>query len=398
MAYQDKIYDMVALEMFKRLEVFLDEWLGDKAKSLDVKDKIYEFAKYRGCAEIAEQMQHIRRCRNKIVHPKNLATILEFTPHPVPVLDLVSFKEYQKICFSIDNEIRREFDKELRMKEIMIPTLKYDMGNAGDIIKHGLLAEFVKWYTEEYDGKELRFADSFGGCPWGNLLPDSPVHKRLLELKNTALLEVYPQIPDKYYGSSHLVRKVAEKHGLTVRIDISDKDENARCNLENSIMGHDFMELIELPSDNDGYKILDDEKNPEQYNLILLDPYSKFLLEEYRNKNRRFKKIKKLVENNPHLFIAVFILDMEDNPVRWNFMEFKNNFLSKHAFSLRCPKLSGDTGIKGENVFDSEILLISQQIADGKCDTLKQHLINFTKAATNALPLQKDEKVNFKHE
>ena len=370
----------------------MDERLRDKAKLLDVKGKITEFAKCQGCEKVAEKMQHIRRWRNKIVHPKDLATILEFMPHPVPVLELdsgeYSFKQFQEDCFEIDDEIRQKFGKELRMKEIMIPTLKYDMGNAGDIIKHGLLAEFVKWHKER-GGKELRFADSFGGCPWGNL--SSVVQKRLVGLKNTALLEVYTKTEDKYYGSSHLVRKVAEKHRLAVRIDISDNDPKARCNLGNSIKKHGFMELIELPSDNNGYKILD---NGQKYNLILLDPYSEFLRDEFYfdNRNKVFNQILNLIKTHKDLFIAVFVLDMNSqNQVGRRFSSFKQKDLSNCTFSLRCPKLLGDTGIKGEDKFDSEILLISQQIANGKCDKLRESLRAFAKVATKALSLQNSE-------
>lgn len=27
-------------------------------------------------------------------------------------------------------------------------SLPYDMGNAGDLLKHGVLAEFVRWYCD----------------------------------------------------------------------------------------------------------------------------------------------------------------------------------------------------------------------------------------------------------
>ena len=42
--------------------------------------------------------------------------------------------------------------------------LPYDMGNAGDLLKHGVLAEFVRWRCER--GASFRFIDLFGGEPW----------------------------------------------------------------------------------------------------------------------------------------------------------------------------------------------------------------------------------------
>ena len=39
--------------------------------------------------------------------------------------------------------------------------LRYDMGNAGDLLKHGVLAEFVRWRREREES--FRFIDLFGG-------------------------------------------------------------------------------------------------------------------------------------------------------------------------------------------------------------------------------------------
>ena len=42
--------------------------------------------------------------------------------------------------------------------------LPYDMGNAGDLLKHGVLSEVARWQCEQ--GIQLRFIDLFGGEPW----------------------------------------------------------------------------------------------------------------------------------------------------------------------------------------------------------------------------------------
>ncbi len=66
-------------------------------------------------------------------------------------------------------------------------SLPYDMGNAGDMIKHGLLAEYVEWWCVS-QRKRIKFLDPFGGRPWleppheATLLPLLHRQPRLLPL------------------------------------------------------------------------------------------------------------------------------------------------------------------------------------------------------------------------
>ena len=81
-------------------------------------------------------------------------------------------------------------------------TLPYDMGNAGDLVKHGVLAEFVRWQCEL--GIPLRFMDPFGGEPWERPVPE--VARRVRALKGTALHTAQTDIEDgRYYGSAFVV-------------------------------------------------------------------------------------------------------------------------------------------------------------------------------------------------
>lgn len=48
--------------------------------------------------------------------------------------------------------------------------LPYDMGNSGDLLKHGVLAEFVRWQCESRES--FRFIDPFGGEPWSEPVPE----------------------------------------------------------------------------------------------------------------------------------------------------------------------------------------------------------------------------------
>lgn len=252
--------------------------------------------------------------------------------------------------------------------------LKYEMGNPGDIIKHGLLAEFVAWWGDTYGNRILRMADPFGGCPWGAL--EEPAKNRLGILSGTVLAEA--QINGgkggKYLGSSHLVQQVAKDRCVEICIQVSDKNEDARRDLK-----HSGLAMIEprLPED-DGYRIFDAEYS-QKFDFILLDPYGKFLLEECKNNNKRFEHIRNEVNKSPDLFIAVFVLDMNtNNTVGRNFAKYKEANLSGWAFSIRCPKMENSR-------YDWEIMLISRQIKEYKCKHLSERLQRFVVQANPAL-------------
>ena len=252
--------------------------------------------------------------------------------------------------------------------------LKYTMGNPGDIIKHGLLAEFVAWWGETYDNRILRMADPFSGCPWGVL--EEPVKNRLEILSGTVLAKA--QINggkcSKYLGSGHLIQQAAKDRRVEVCIQVSDKDGGARRDLKAS-----GLAMIEprLPDD-DGYEILDSDYS-QKYDLILLDPYGKFLLEEYKTGNKQFARIRNEVNSNSYLFIVVFVLDMStNNTVGRNFAKYKESHLSGWAFSIRCPKME-------KSKYDWEIMLISRQIKECKCEQLFERLQRFVVQAEYAL-------------
>lgn len=252
--------------------------------------------------------------------------------------------------------------------------LKYTIGNAGDIIKHGLLTEFVAWWSETHANRVLRMADPFGGCPWGNL--EELVKKRLETLSGTVLAHAQKNGGKgrKYLGSGHLIHQAAKDCCVDVCVLVSDKDEGARRDLKDS--GLDLIEPRLL--DDDGYGILDAEYS-QIYDLILLDPYREFLRDECRNSNKRFDQIRNEVNKNSDLFIAVFVLDMNtNNSVGRNFAKYKESQLSDWAFSIRCPKMENSR-------FDWKILLVSRQIKDCKCERLYERLQSFVEQAERAL-------------
>ena len=76
-------------------------------------------------------------------------------------------------------------------------TLPYHMGNAGDLLKHGVLAEFVRWQCGL--GVPLRFMDPFGGEPWTRPVPE--VARRVRALSAGALWLAQSDIDNGRYCS-----------------------------------------------------------------------------------------------------------------------------------------------------------------------------------------------------
>jgi len=89
--------------------------------------------------------------------------------------------------------------------------LAYDMGNAGDMLKHGVLAEFVRWRCESTGS--LRFIDLFGGEPWAAPVPE--VARRVRALPNCAPRAVQTDIGEnRYYGSGLVARRRQTPEGF----------------------------------------------------------------------------------------------------------------------------------------------------------------------------------------
>ena len=265
---------------------------------------------------------------------------------------------------------------------------RYPMGNSGDLIKHGLLAEFVEWWSEKHEGQTLRVADTFAGRPCRAYCRDGRLDNRLSALGDCALKRAYPKGGGKYFGSSHLVRRVAESRRLALNIDMSDKCDNVRRLLDDSIAEHkNSMRLISSLKGNDGYEILEKEnwKCDRDYNLILIDPYR----DPDCVQNLAFNRIYGLVQKHAELYVAFFLLYENENECKGKFDGFKSGKLSPYALSLHCPKTydkkTKKAADKIESKYRSEILLISEQIADGNCGGLCVRLSDFADKATHAL-------------
>lgn len=342
-------------------------------------------------------MHNIRKKRNKIAHPKwgwktggkekeELMKILS-SPCAQKVINVInkskkkeaipyfaSIKDFSEMrMWALEIERLLDIQGKTGMTKVKIDSsLLYDMGNAGDFIKHGALAVYVNWWAEQAKkagrtNAKLRFADPFAGQPWGWVKPK--ILKRLEKISADSPLRCAwdgkgpNKDSHKYYGSSYVVRHAAQKASIETEILASDKDEGKRKNLQAA-----DVELIEKHhpqkfAPKDGYTILDIAEN---FDLILLDPYGNFLPQAVSGKGWLNQIVRKA---NEKLCVMVFVLDKycKNDPIRkgggyqkhhedYEKWKKKNE---KNILFLRCPSIK-NSPVKGEK-YDMEVLLISKQ-------------------------------------
>ena len=415
MQYEDIVYKAGILAMAVRLEGFLvREWecqtgesFREKRRELSNESRakflIEEFLKSqnipdrKAARELEGCMGALFKMRNEIAHPSDkVAREGDFRER-----DFKDAREKSQVMDSMlkQMELRAALP---RMGEVMVScSLRYDMGNAGDIVKHGVLAEFAEWWR---DG-ELRFADPFGGRPWGAAKRE--VRERMCKLPDCALLRAQktdnPKARDgiwreKYYGSSCVVLNAA---GGLAKVFASDSDKLARNDLraaglrliDDEVKGYDSQ---------DGYSILDpeslDPKGAERFNLVLIDPYADFLRDELeilahgRDEDRRFHKIREAIERkgNENLWIAVFVL-MKPRQVN-AYQQSREKYFGGRFVALRCPKFGKRKKTPaGESGYHMEILLVSSRLAEKSepIEKLRRRIGAFKGAAEKALGASK---------
>ena len=407
MQYEDIVYKAGILAMAVRLEEFLTrEWehrtkrkFSEKRRELSKEGKPYgEFLveEFLDALKVPDQrikkelkggMNSLFRLRHEIAHPSDRVD-------RESDLRESDFKRTRGMCLKMDATLKGLKKARLpRMGEVMVScSLPYDMGNAGDIIKHGVLAELAEWW----DGP-LRFADPFGGRPWGAAKQE--VRTRLRSLSECALLRSLRQDNppardgnglEKYYGSSYVVRNAA---GGLAEVFASDADKLVRGDLraaglnliENAIKGYDAQ---------DGYSILDPER-AERFDLILIDPFADFLRDELdvrahgREEDRRFHKIREAInrKGNENLWVAVFVLMKKGAQVR-AYEQLRDEYFAGRFVALRCLRFPKDKRRPaGESSYDMEILLISSRLEEDtpRVRKLRGRIANFRMAAEKAL-------------
>lgn len=376
MQIERKRYDSAVLEIGTRLEKFLRSHLRKTDKS-SLNDMIQEFFTTTRDMETHAVMRKVQKERNRVAHP-----------HGDVIFDFEMFQRVRHIGFKLDDRLARRTGAGAGIREIMISyPLPYDMGNMGDLLKHGALATVVEWFPDRPGVKRIRYADPFGGRPWGGL--KNEIRNRLQKLPDPAVIQSaqpHWKNRNRYYGSSHVVRNVAKAAQAQAVVFASDKDKLARSDLEAS--GIDLLEKFIEYNPGNGFGILN-EQYDGKFDLILLDPFQDFLLNEFgrdRNQTGHFASISRAVKRNSDLCIMLFVLDMKDNYIHENYLEEKKK-MKDFSFSLRCPRLE-DTGVHGEAKYNMEILLISKRFAERttSIEELERRLRNLGKTLEKVLP------------
>ena len=393
MQIEDIIYDAAVLKMGVCLERFLKRH-PNVTPSYDVPDMIREFCK--GDDKTRRWMREIWDDRKRVAHPlderKKIAHPLD--ERTDAIFDFKRFQEIRQIGLELDKRLQKTTGDHTGMSEIMISSsLPYDMGNAGDLLKHGALATFVDWFLECGE-QQIRYADPFGGRPWGYIFKEE-TRRRMEKLSSLPVIQ-HAQ-PDwrensKYYGSSHVVRNVvrnvAEARDASADVLASDKDKLARSDLEAS-----GISPIKDHDPENGFGILDKKHDDEQFDLILLDPFADFLLNEFGQRREtqtpHFESISKSVERNPGLCIMLFVLDMKDRSIHKQYAQQRKKY-SGISFRLRCPRMERCTGVDGEASYNMDVLLISRQFAkrSDSVSKLEKRLRELRQALEEALPSQ----------
>ena len=360
MQYEDIVYKAGILAMAVRLEEFLrkDFNIRDRNASLGMLVQMYsEVSQDTG---VLAAMRRIHKARTDCAHPSNILSGEN------------EFRDARDNCAKLDEFIAPNFlGSPARPGDVMIScSLRYDMGNAGDIIKHGILAEFTEWWCRCNSGK-LRYADPFGGRPWGDAKIEAAKRVKFMHQRQRALGRAQMaerQLRDlkriaTYYGSSHVVLNAAQGRA-TVFAD--DADKLAQADLKKS--GLDIIsedgELFPGYRSGDGYAILDHVKGAE-LDLVLIDPYREFMRDEFLvpAAEKRFSAVVKAVKDNPNLWIAVFVLDWRDTEQKYK--EFRKR-LAGRAIGLRCEPLKGGK-LDGESSYAMEMLLVSDRLRPERC-------------------------------
>jgi 23S rRNA A2030 N6-methylase RlmJ len=258
------------------------------------------------------------------------------------------------------------------INKICKTALPYDMGNAGDLLKHGVLAEFVRWHCAHFAPLDdaFCFLDPFGGLPWRESV-DWLTYRRVNDLAGSALLSAQPEIGQGcYYGSGHIVRRAAKDAGLEAKILVSDGNPESLDKLLRS----GLEELKDEHSrSNDGYSILESVIQKKICaDLVLIDPFADFLR---ANADKVVPAIAKAAKK-PGVAIVLFVLNKyPENKVGQNWQKLKAAHL-RGALSLSCPPLP-DQGVKGESVYWAEVVLQSSLLRGERGEALRDKLSGY---------------------
>ena len=258
-------------------------------------------------------------------------------------------------------------------------SLPYDMGNVGDLLKHGVLAEFVRWQCDL--GRSFRFFDLFGGEPEGPAL--ARFARRVLALPDGALRAAQMGIDEgRYFGSGIVARNAATNASRgTIQVLSGDRDSERRERLRAAGLAMVDEEFPRWRAGADRYdayaafgEIVDILGEDD---LVLLDPFHEFLPRMART------VVPQMATASRRAAVLLFALNLEPgNSVGRRF----DALLERHlpgAWRMTCPP------VNGELRFHADVVLIARSLVkrDSGHDVqlLRRRLTDFTKHLASAL-------------
>ena len=271
----------------------------------------------------------------------------------------------------------------------------YDMGNAGDLLKHGVLAELVAWQCEL--GMRFRFMDPFGGEPHAPPVPE--VSRRVRALNSGALRTAQVDIENgRYFGSGLLVRHAARVTGCGhVRVLSGDVCSRRRrrqreCGLE---MLHEELPPLGVEADrgvqngHDGYKMLDAIATGAQAgDVVLIDPFFDDFVQ-----CRASAVVPRIADIATRGAVLLFVLNPSPKDVAGQRFD---GLLGEHlrgAWRMTCPPLR-ETSVRGESKYYAEAVLAARQLTERRSQDSTGLLWNrvaaFTQQLADVLGLPRD--------
>ena len=254
------------------------------------------------------------------------------------------------------------------------------MGNAGDLLKHGVLAEFVRWRCKSLEvEKPFRFLDPFGGLPFcgegGSWCSGKNIaierFSRLAEAApDCALVKAQPCIPQRYYGSGHVVRFAA---GENAEVLVSDC-----CSSKREILSQrpGFTELEACRfNPNNGYSVLNSiNQGCINADLVLIDPFGDFL------RDWQDDILPQIADASKRTAIILFVLNKDPgNFVGKKWKRNKKKFLLD-AWTLSCPRLAYSE-VMGESTYDMEVVLAAPCLRNSDKESLREFNMRLSRLA-----------------